>query len=125
LVNRTIWAGQGARQLGDGHIGTALRDEFDYFVKLFGLRLKLALTPSRDAMSRRAWHRGRRAGRQADIVERWLVALGLATISSPRSTIAWISGARRSGAKQVRQTTGVGSGSGFGVGAADTVQHKE
>jgi len=33
---------------GDGDIGAALRDEFD-LIELFGLRLKLALTPSRDA----------------------------------------------------------------------------
>src|SRR5213596_1786399 len=68
---------QGARQLGDGHIGTALRDEFDYFVEALWttVEVRLDAEPGRDVAGKRGIEAGELAV-GSDIVERRLVSLG-------------------------------------------------
>src|SRR6266498_272262 len=67
--------GQGARQLGDGHIGTAPRDEFDYFVEArrTAVEARLDAEPGRDVAGERGIEAGELAVRSG-IVERRLVA---------------------------------------------------
>src|SRR6266516_1170236 len=69
--------GKCARQLGNGHIGTALRDEFDYFVEALrtAVEARLDAEPRRDVAGERGIEAGELAVR-SDIVERWLVSLG-------------------------------------------------
>src|SRR5215831_4929050 len=66
-----------ARQLGDGDIGTALRDEFDHFVEALrtAVKARLDTEPGRNVTGERGIEAGELAVR-SNIVERRLVSLG-------------------------------------------------
>jgi len=66
-----------ARQLGDGDIGIALRDEFDHFIEALrtAVESRLNAEPGRDVTGERGIEAGELAVR-SDIVEGRLVAFG-------------------------------------------------
>src|SRR5438128_1087287 len=72
-----LGSGQRARQLGDGHIGIALRNEFDYFVEALrtAVEARRDTEPGCDVAGERDIEAGELAVR-SDIVERRLVSLG-------------------------------------------------